>query len=131
MVLPRPSCEYATTPIMANPACAIDEYASMRLTLFWVRAIRLPTVMVNVASTDRMRLQSAFTAGKTALKSRISMANPAALEAVERKPATAVGDPSYTSGAQKWKGNSETLNANPASTRKEMPTATALNSVKY
>jgi hypothetical protein len=60
-------------------------------------------------------------AGKATVNRRISTANPAALEAVDRKPATGVGAPSYTSGAQKWNGNKETLKANPASTRKMNP----------
>ena len=75
----------------------------------------------------RIRLQSAEMTGKTAESRRRITAKPAAFEAVERKPATGVGAPSYTSGAQKWNGNNETLKASPASTRKVTPTASKSN----
>ena len=87
--------------------------------------------MVRAARTARIKLQSVLTSGNTAVNKRMSTANPAALDAVDRKPATGVGAPSYTSGAQKWNGKSETLKANPASTRKVTPTATRLKLLKY
>jgi hypothetical protein len=43
-------------------------------------------------------------------------AKPAAFEAVDKNPATGVGAPSYTSGAQKWKGNAEILKLKPTNT---------------
>src|SRR5438034_9973620 len=45
-------------------------------------------------------------------------ANPAAFDATDRNAATGTGAPSYVSGAQNWKGNAETLKANPATTNR-------------
>jgi hypothetical protein len=55
-------------------------------------------------------------------------ANPAALEATERKAATGTGEPSYVSGAQKWNGTEDTLKANPATTNSTAPMATGCGS---
>ena len=41
----------ATMPISRYPACAIDEYASIRLRLFWVSAARLPSVIETIDNT--------------------------------------------------------------------------------
>src|SRR5262245_49920008 len=57
--------------------------------------------------------------GNATKNRRISTANPAAFDAVERKPAMGVGAPSYTSGAQKWNGTMDTL--------KPMPTKISAN----
>src|SRR5215210_3522766 len=43
-------------------------------------------------------------------------ANPAAFDGTDRNAATGIGAPSYVSGAQKWNGTLDTLNANPATT---------------
>ena len=48
------------------------------------------------------------------VKTRKKMAKPAALDAVETNPVKGVGEPSYTSGVQKWKGTADILKANPA-----------------
>src|SRR4030065_159424 len=48
---------------------------------------------------------------------RSRTANPAALEPTERKAATGVGAPSYTSGVHWWNGTMEILKPNPASLR--------------
>src|SRR5688572_11045740 len=61
--------------------------------------------------------------GKATKNKRTSTANPAAFEAVERKPAIGVGAPSYTSGAQKWNGTMDTLK--PIPTRISANTANA------
>src|SRR5690606_3256953 len=93
---------------------------------FWARANRLPTAMLAMASTATTIDQNSVCPAKTTISTRSSTANPAALEAVERKPATAVGAPSYTSGAQKWKGTAEILKPKPTSTiGKAPPSATA------
>ena len=47
---------------------------------------------------------------------RTRAAKPAALLATARKPPTDAGAPAYTSGAQKWNGTAEILNAKPANT---------------
>ena len=43
------------------------------------------------------------------LKKRINNAKPAAFGATERYAVIVVGDPSYTSGVQKWNGTAEIL----------------------
>src|SRR5688572_1211199 len=45
-------------------------------------------------------------------------ANPAAFDATDRNAATGIGAPSYVAGAQNWNGTADTLNANPATTKK-------------
>src|SRR3990172_8842527 len=72
--------------------------------------------MDSVASTASMVDHSADCSGKATAITRINAAKPAALEAVDRNPATGVGAPWYTSGAQKWNGTAETLKPNPTST---------------
>ena len=37
------------TPVRMNPACATDEYASIRLTSVWVTAVTVPTTIVRIA----------------------------------------------------------------------------------
>src|SRR5512144_1355644 len=69
--------------------------------------------------------QGSCSLGNTATSTRSSTAKPAAFEAVERKPATGVGAPSYTSGAQKWNGTAETLKPKPTSTSITASTRTA------
>ena len=39
----------AITPVRMKPTCAIDEYASIRLTSVWVTAVIVPTAMVRIA----------------------------------------------------------------------------------
>src|SRR5713226_768952 len=50
---------------------------------------------------------------------RLRMAtNPPAFDATDKNAVTGVGEPSYVSGAQKWKGTALILKANPTSVRK-------------
>src|SRR6266536_857531 len=104
-------------PIMRYPACAIEEYASMRLTFDCVTAAKLPTVIVTAASTQNSRRQSAFIDGIPSTKIRISIANDAAFDPTDRNAVTGVGAPSYTSGAHMWNGTAAILNPMPATTR--------------
>src|SRR6266498_3087502 len=81
------------------PAWATLEYASSR-----------------IACTAKIGAQkSAFGRNATNISWR-SPANPAAFDGTDRNAATGIGAPSYVSGAQKWNGTLDTLNANPATT---------------
>src|SRR5256885_8864108 len=107
----------ATMPMSTYPACAIDEYASIRLTLVCVTAAKLPTVIVAIDSTQKSRRQSSLADGSPSTKIRISIANDAAFEPTERNAVTGVGAPSYTSGAHMWNGTAAILKPTPATTR--------------
>ena len=98
------------------PACAIDEYASIRLRLLCVSAATLPTVIVTIASTSNSSTQSALSVGSPSRKIRSSIANDAAFDPTDRNAVTGVGAPSYTSGAHMWNGTAAILNPMPAAT---------------
>ena len=76
------------------PACAIEEYASIRLVLLCVIAAMLPTVIVTAASTQNSSCQSATRLGSPSMKIRSSIANEAAFEPTDRYAVTGVGAPS-------------------------------------
>src|SRR5574340_488348 len=88
-------------------------------------ARRLPSVIVTAAKTANTAVQlteaRALSIGNATRKRRARTAKPAALDAVERKPAIGVGAPSYTSGAQKWSGTRLTLNPRPTMSRSTTP----------
>src|SRR5687767_3313842 len=87
----------------------MEENASRRLMFVCGNASKLPTVIVTAARTANTAVQEEARSGNATMNRRTSTANPAAFEAVDKNPATGVGEPSYTSGAQKWKGTMETL----------------------
>ena len=70
--------------------------------------------MVNTDRAAKIGVQNSAVPAKATNISWRSPANPAAFDAVARNAATGTGAPSYVSGAQNWKGNAETLKANPA-----------------
>src|SRR4051812_32891821 len=91
-----PTTAMATTPTSRYPACAIDEYASKRLTLSCRSAPRLPTVIVNTASHEQIDAQPlepyASSVRANAVDTRrISVAKPAALTVVAMNAVTGVG----------------------------------------
>src|ERR1700690_109597 len=99
----------------------MEEYASILLRFFCGNANKFPTVIVTAESTAKTVIQSIVKSWNTTRNKRAITAKPAALEAVERKPETGVGAPSYTSGAQKWNGTIETLNPRPTIRRMITP----------
>src|SRR5581483_4089116 len=104
----------------------MDEYASILLRFFCGSASRLPIVIVTAAKTANKITQLIFAglksvSGNATRKSLAMTAKPAALDAVDKKPETGVGAPSYTSGAQKWNGTIETLKPSPATRRRITP----------
>src|SRR5512138_1058215 len=101
----------------------MEEKAIRRLRLVCGSASRFPTVMVNADRMASTRVQEAARSGKATKNRRTSTAKPAAFEAVDRNPATGVGAPSYTSGAQKWNGTTETLKPIPTKINPSTPKA--------
>src|SRR5262245_52157458 len=95
------------------PACAIDEYARMRLTSDCTTAAMLPNSSDSTARTHTIGRQSSRYCGKATVKSRSSAANAAALVAAAMNAVTGVGAPWYTSGVHMWNGTAETLNPRP------------------
>src|SRR5919106_2018738 len=80
--------------------------------------MKLPTVIVSVASMANAGRHESATSGNPLNISTRSPTKPPIFDAVERKAATGEGAPSYVSGAQKWNGTAEILNANPTTTKK-------------
>src|SRR5262245_25983338 len=102
------------------PACAILEYASIRLMLLCTTAEILPQSIVTAEITDSaigICIVAWLPAGTIALKTGIRALKAAALPAVLMNAVTTVGAPSYTSGAHWWNGNAAIL--------KERPTVTS------
>src|SRR5439155_14770011 len=100
------------------PAWAIEENASSRTTCRCCSARRFPNVMVNSEKMANIGAQKLARGRNATNMIWRSPANPAAFEATDRNAATGTGAPSYVSGAQNWKGNAETLKANPATTNR-------------
>src|SRR5262249_31830369 len=92
------------------PAWAIEEYASIRLTLFWMRAPKLPRVM---ESTAEIQMSQNHCMWVVANNTRSSTAKAAALGPVDISATTGAGAPSYTSGVQTWNGAEATLKPRP------------------
>src|SRR3990172_1339574 len=99
----------------------MEENASRRLMLVCGRASKFPTVIVTAESMASAKVQDGAKLGKATKNKRTRTAKPAAFEAVDRNPATGVGAPSYTSGAQKWNGTIDTLKPIPTRIRANMP----------
>src|SRR5579885_2421355 len=85
----------------------------MRLTLVWTTAARFPPTMVITASNQMIALQWACTTGRATPKRRTKAAKAASLVPTDIIAVTGVGDPSYTSGVQAWKGMADILKAKP------------------
>jgi hypothetical protein len=88
------------------------------LTVSWVAAAKLPSVIVTTANTWNNNIQSMPTpsSGNATVNTRNISAKPAAFDADERNAVTGAGAPSYASGAQNWNGTLAVLNANPPAT---------------
>ncbi len=72
-------------------ASAIDEYASMRLTLFWIKAPKLPRVM---ESADEIQISQNHSVLTVANSTRNITANAAAFGPVDSRATTGAGAPS-------------------------------------
>src|SRR5918992_3436044 len=82
--------------------------------------MKFPTVVVSVASIANAGRHESATSGNPLNISTRSPTNPPIFDAVERNAATGGGAPSYVSGAQKWNGTAEILNANPTTRKKTL-----------
>src|ERR1035438_6288577 len=91
----------------------MELYASMRFTLVCMSAAKFPTVIESSAAIHTSGCQALPMGPNAVRKIRKNTANAAAGGPAERNPATGVGAPWYTSGAQIWKGAAETLNPSP------------------
>src|SRR5436190_22093273 len=88
----------------------MEEYASMRFTLFCMSAPKFPSVMESAAQIQiRMNHCDDWVANST----RNSTAYAAALGPVDMSATMGAGAPSYTSGVQTWKGAAATLKPRP------------------
>ena len=73
--------------------------------------------MDNRERTMSIPCQSTCRGCMPSISRRIAMAKAATLGAEARNRVTAVGEPSYTSGNQEWKGTAPSLNAMPTTTK--------------
>ena len=76
-----------------KPACAIDEYASIRLTSVWVSAITAPTSIVIAAMIHSTGSQSQRIPPRPTYRTRSSAPNAASFTAAPMNPVTGVGAP--------------------------------------
>src|SRR5688572_19255080 len=76
--------------------------------------------IVSTASTAKIGRHVSATPGNAMNISTSRPTNPPIFDAVERNAATGAGEPSYVSGAQKWNGTAEILNANPTTMKKTL-----------
>src|SRR5919108_5601822 len=88
----------ATTAIAMNPACAIDEYASMRLMSVCATASTEANAIVTTARTARGGCQSQRSSGRETTSTRTSDAKAAAFVPPAMNAVTGVGAPWYASG---------------------------------
>src|SRR4030081_1754624 len=88
----------------------MDEYASMRFTLFCMSAPKLPSVIESAAQIQISGNQSDDVVENN---TRSKTANAAALGPVDINATIGAGAPSYTSGVQIWKGAAATLKPSP------------------
>src|SRR5262249_42862362 len=102
---------------------AIEEYASRRLRLFWVRAARLAPVIVMIETKISNGTQIFCNGYRPMTRMRSSIVQAAAFTATDMKPVMLVGAPSYASGAHWWNGTAEILKKSPAHTVTRAKTA--------
>src|SRR2546425_7217851 len=103
--------------IRMYPACAMLEYASIRLIDRCGIATTFPTVCVTIARIAKVATQSTWTLSRPIRKTRNSATMPTFFEADVRSTLIVVGEPWYTSGAHMWNGTTATLNPKPAINR--------------
>src|SRR5215469_9170853 len=82
----------------------------MRLTLFWMSAPKLPSVMERAAEIQISQNHSVLVVANSTRK---STANAAALGPVDISATIGAGAPSYTSGVHTWNGAEATLKPRP------------------
>ena len=100
-----------------NPACAIDEYASIRFTSRCAIATIDPSTTDSTASTSTSGTQSHASGWNPTRNTRMNAKKAAVFVAADMNAVTGVGAPWYTSGVHMWNGAAETLNANPIASR--------------
>src|SRR5919109_3823954 len=114
MTARAPSAVPAETPIRMKPACAIDEYASRRLTSRWTSAAKLPTTSEATAMPANAHDHRWSSCGNAVRRTRTVSTNAATLVADDMNAVTVVGAPWYTSGVHMWKGAELDLKPRPA-----------------
>ena len=77
----------------------------------------LPINMVSTIITTMVGIQKSLKGAKQIENKRINAAKPAVLATVLINAVISVGDPSYTSGVQKWNGATPILKQNPINIR--------------
>ena len=85
----------------------------MRLKFFWYSAVMLPTHKVITTITIKAGIQKSCNGSNAPANKRKNAAKPAVFTTVDMKAVINDGEPSYTSGVQKWKGAAPTLKHRP------------------
>lgn len=70
----------------------MEEYASIRLMLVWLAAIKLPTIILNILINSNIGCHLGSMKENTVLKIRIAKAKPAALDPTDKNATTGVGE---------------------------------------
>src|SRR5574344_406740 len=102
------------TPSMIYPACEILENAINRLMFFWRIANILASVIDTMIIQNNTSCQLATIGTNTLINIVISTNAAEPFDTTLRYPVTGVGDPSYTSAVQRWKGTNDSLKPIPA-----------------
>src|SRR5436305_7800999 len=89
----------------------------MRFIFVCNSAAKFPIVIESSAENQTSGSQPGPIGSNAVMKMRRKTANAAAFGPAERNAETGVGAPWYTSGAQIWNGEAETLNASPTKIR--------------
>src|SRR4030081_1745227 len=104
-------------PMSRKPACAIDEYAIMRLTSVWVRPSTAPIPIETIATAHSTPRHSQLVDWNPTVSTRRIPPNEATLVHAAMNAVTGVGAPWETYGVQVWNGPTEPLNNSPTTSR--------------
>src|SRR5664279_3177770 len=104
-----------------KPACATEEYASIRFMSVWVIPMTEPMIMDAAAmiATTGCHVQAIGCSAEK--QTRRIAANAATFVQDAMNAVTGVGAPWYTSGVHRWNGPTEALNSRPTRTSASPP----------
>src|SRR5664279_3094715 len=125
MVAEAPCSDIASTPIRMKPACATEEYASLRFMSVWVIPMTEPMIMDAAAMMATTGCQVQLIGCSAEKQTRSIAANAATLVQEAMNAVTGVGAPWYTSGVHRWKGPTDALNSRPTTTSAMPPSSSA------
>src|SRR5664279_2162197 len=125
MVAEAPCSDIASTPSRMKPACATEEYASIRFMSVWVIPMTEPMTMEAAAMMATTGCHVQVIGCSAEKHTRSIAANEATLVQEAMNAVTGVGAPWYTSGVHRWNGPTDALNSSPTMTNAIPPSSSA------